>query len=375
MKKVALSFIALALVALSAFADDVKPGITFGAWGRAMAFPVYTVNAKDGIIGSGATGTSWGSSPRVGFSVIGNSANAGFEIHMANDSTTGFGNTDNNQLWVKPFDGLKLIIGNNLFIDDLRGNANMADWDWLRFSWSGEDMIFGRVVAQSALEYQNGPITAYVATANGANGASVATYWDTGKALIYGAGYAIDGVGLIRAQGIGQGAGENYYTLFNVAMKVTAVKNLYADFGVKVPSKNDSKTANFNFEGDAYAAYTIDKAKVSALVQVVNYANSGKTNTDGFGFEGALGLDYDLGSSITAQGEFRYVNALKKDNGAAVQNDAKSVLVGITKGFSNGVVGIAFEYSTNVFAANYLVTTEDKTVGRFAIPVKAEYWF
>ena len=45
---------------------------------------------------------------------------------------------------------------------------------------------------------------------------------------------------------------------------------------------------------------------------------------------------------------------------------------GVTKGFSNGVFGVAFEGSTNHGA--YYKTAKVDDFG-WAIPVKVEYWF
>ena len=64
-------------------------------------------------------------------------------------------------------------------------------------------------------------------------------------------------------------------------------------------------------------------------------------------------------------------------NASDDNKDNLTLGLGATKGFSNGVIGIAFEGSTNK-GGRYALKKNDKGVDNqfsWEIPVKFEYWF
>ena len=81
---------------------------------------------------------------------------------------------------------------------------------------------------------------------------------------------------------------------------------------------------------------------------------------DSFGFEAAAGVDYDFGNGIGATADVRFYN-----NGAASDKGAVSFMAGVSKGFSNGVVGCGFEG----------IALNNSNEFNWAVPVKVEYFF
>jgi hypothetical protein len=117
------------------------------------------------------------------------------------------------------------------------------------------------------------------------------------------------------------------------------------------------------------------------------------------GIEAGIGASYSLGGGLSVEGEFLYQNdastafvagtsylkALVADelNGTATaamgdvyEDGVISGMVGLTMGFSNGLIGIALEVTTGNFVGSGQDITKDSLSDlAWAIPVRFEYWF
>lgn len=419
MKKVALSLIAFGFICAGAFADAAAApaaSVGIGAWGRAIYAPLASDNYGAGAAGGGASsgiGTSWGPSPRIGFTIHGDSQYVGFEGHIGIDNNQ-FSITDDTQIWIKPFDGLEFQIG-RAYNDTLRGSGDFGSYDWIRTygMFSGDDTVFKRVGGnigggpgrQNAIvSYTYGGLFVYYEQAqpdNGGNAVALTTWNDTVSAngvltnASYGAGYTIPGVGQLRVQNIGFADADNNNTdtqnvgQFQAAFHLQGgVPNLDADIGIWIPTNltgvstavsgnvtTASQLAGYDFQIPFYASYTVDKAVVHAGFNYKSYNKYNTTTGANGAYDVALALNYDLGTGVGFVGDFQIGNKYWATNS---NGDAPlSFMLGLTKGFSNGSIGIAFQYSQLGFVAttypgNY--NGADTKYG-WAVPVKVEYWF
>jgi hypothetical protein len=415
MKKIVSTFaFALVLGGLT-FADDAAPAVKIGAWGRSVFVPfVSGGNGADGKAASQSMlGVSWGGPTRVGITISGSSEFVGFQMDIDGNGGS-IGGGDQQKIWVKPMSGLTLQFG-QAFDDTLRGNTAFGNWDWIRLGpVSDEDNVFSRVNTQSGFEaaYSLDAIYVYGAFRGLANPQNLSK--NVLNNLQIGAGYTIKDVGLIRVQALGtpgkdavdavagtvdttfedlngDGIDDTFdgtaavaasakvdpYQTIEAAFRLTAVQNLYVDVGIKYP--NDSVLAGYASLINAYANYTADKAKIHGLVTYRSPAKGGEA------FMGiGAGLDYGLDGGLGVGTDVRYYS--QKDSFGDPTDPSSSLITffaGITKGFSNGLVGIGIEYAT--FGGGAFGTTvpswgnlnynSDTTKAQILIPVRAEYWF
>ena len=104
-----------------------------------------------------------------------------------------------------------------------------------------------------------------------------------------------------------------------------------------------------------------------------NYRSADPKNDGQFGFLFGAGIDYNLDGGIGLFADVRYANGIYKNNSSADKKDCLTIGAGVTKGFSNGKIGVAFEGATNN-GGRY--QTNEKSDGfSWEIPVKFEYWF
>jgi hypothetical protein len=363
MKKALAILMTLALVVGVAFAD-AKAGI--GAWGRNIFTPAGS--SEKTILG-----TSWdGSKARTGFTAYGQTDDIGFVVDMvadynlnasATDNYVGFG--DQQKVWVKPVSGLTLSFG-NVYEDTLRGSASFGSYNWIRLTWTGDGAVFDRMTAAK------GFVATYTGIENlfiGARLNSGDTSSDTFKYGQYAIGYTIPSVGQIRAQYIGAYNGDAYGinsdAAIEAAFKLTAVQNLFVDIGGKYDISSTATDKQGVIAGTA--SYKADALTVNALA---NYTISSISTTKS-DLELGIGADYGFDGGITISADVRAANLLTTAGVGA--------LVGVSKGFSNGKVGIGFEYS-NInhnadgygFAPGAYNGTETAS---WAIPIVVEYWF
>jgi len=389
MKKVALSLLGFALAGVVAFAQAAPaPVVGIGMWGRQMTSFGNTDNSDIW----GGLGASWGNTPRiVGLNINAHTDTVGFSITPSADNGT-FGLTDQNKAWINPFPGVTVEAGLNLETDTWRGTADFGSYDWLRFQGThGDSVTFNRIGEggmASAVEYNKDGIGAWVYL-QAPTGAEAVTKDALGNGLNYGAAYVIPSIGTIKAQliGLGVNGGNGASHLVQGAFNLSAVANLYEEVGVVVPTS----AINFDYMVSDYLTYTADKAKIHGLVIATGF-NSKNASSD-LGLEVGAGVDYDLGDGMGLGGDVRYSN--KQVSGVA--QDMTGVFVGVTKGFSNGLIGIGFEYSTTVLAgqspaagataavapSTYSLgspavaaqAASDATKAHWAIPIRMEEWF
>lgn len=350
MKKALAILMILALVGSAAFAE-----ITFGAWGRGVFVPVQ----NSGASGEDSTATnkaSWGGAPRIGFTISGVSDNVGFQADMNVDGGT-VNCGDQQKIWVKPFSMLTLSIG-NAYDDTLRGNAAFGSFNWDRNmgTWTGEDVTFTRIAtnAESKGPYEQGVIAAlkpndaiYFAVAFcDVNGGLTENLT---KNIQVAGGYTIDGIGQIRAQYYGAyvALADDTAGVVEVAFKLTAVENLYADIGIRAFTNSDISGETKTIS--AYANYKVSAALIHALVIY-------DLNEEDDGYNIAAGLDYSLAGGLGVAADIRYTNDIKAGGADAVT----TFFGGVTKGFSNGKIGAGVE-------------VKSATDTGYSIPVVFEY--
>ena len=407
MKKIVGTIAAIALATSAVFAD-----VNVGSWGRAIWDPVksdYNATKDENELHSWE-GVSWGGdTSRVGISVHGESENVGFNIDMNADGFEKVGIGDTAYFWAKPFDFLELKIG-KVQDDTGRGNLGYGIFNWVRsgFGWTGEDVTFvrfgngsggqakGAIVKVTPIE--NLWIIAAFDVQDNKDFAN--TY---GNHAQYGVGYTIDGIGTIRAQFIGA---ENMIDMkdgkqvaggkFNVAFDLISVENLYLTAGVFIPMSFNSvsKTADFTNPDPAKwglgglitaavgANYTFGSTTLHALVKA-DLPKTYKMEIAGFDIDVkknislgiGVGADVDLGNGLGLQADVRYKTADKFSVGSAdaeANNYNLDFLVGLTKGLSNGMVGIGFQGAV----AGGLDATGDKTSHfTWQLPVVISAWF
>jgi hypothetical protein len=376
MKKALAILMVLALVASAATAE-----ITFGAWGRGIFVPVQNSGLEnvDSITTINKTwegkndtsGLALTSDPRVGFTVAGNSDNVGFQVDIYADGDIARG--DQAKIWVKPMDMVTMQMG-KFFDDTLRGNTAFGSFNWLRAygGGEGEDITFTRIASGDhdknwnsgqGFEVAVKPNEAlFVALALTGLESGVKTE-DITDGMQIAAGYTIDGIGQIRAQYFSE-----YLTdpddatkiiadgTVEVAFKLTAVENLYADFGFRMFTEKKGKNANEAKTLSAYANYKVDAATIHALA----IYNMNATADDKASMNIAAGVDYALDGGIGVEADVRYYNKEWDKQGDA--KAATSFFAGVKKGYSNGLMGAGFE-----------VISAEKT--GYAIPVRFEYSF
>jgi len=369
----------LLIAALVVFGGFAFGQASVGAWGRG----IFTVNGGgDDIMMD--TQASWGGAPRIGITVSGTSDNVGFQVDILGDGGD-IGAGDQQKIWVKPIDMVTISMG-KIFDDTLRGNAVFGAWNWLRYGgMDGEDAIFPRVGQsgggpQANFEIAIAPVDgAYIYLATQHLLAANVTALEAASVGQYGAGYTLEGIGQIRVQYVGENNFRNFNLAdtsgsgyINGAFKLTMIEGLTVDLGAFYWMECPDQTLN-QFKVALYASYAMDALTIHVYGDILMYDADAHAGDD-LAFTGALGIDYSLEGGIGINADFRYKNDI-----AAGNNDGTiSGMVGVTKGFSNGLIGIGIEITTGNFAGpDYgdLVAKKDPSDMVFAVPIRLEYWF
>ena len=363
--------------------------ITFGSWGRGL----WTVaaNGYDGTDDSDQIVTdihqSWGgAAPRTALAVAGNSDNIGFALDIHGNGT-GFGQGDNAHIWVKPIEQVKVYMG-KLDVNVLRGDAAFGLWNWDRIGcvdgqegWTFADYLdaegFGVSIVATPVE--NLTIGAGIPLEEGEGGAvakdgkhTLAGVYAHGAAYV--GAYNIEGVGTIKAAlKTLPKAGDDSQTEIGAAFDLTAVENLFVSVGARINTNSDAHDKAIN----AYARYGVNEqltvhAIVGTKLSVAYTDKDDGPKDDGFGFLAGAGVDYALDDGIGLFADVRYANGIFLNKTNVDNSDSLTLGLGVTKGFSNGVIGIAFEGATNNGGRYKL---KDADAFAWEIPVKFEYWF
>lgn len=378
MKKIVSTFALALLVGGLTFAQDAS--VKIGAWGRGLFVPVATggVDAAGDAATQSALGVSWGGLPRVGFTIAGTSEFVGFQTDINVDLAAPSAG-DQQKIWVKAAPGLLIQVG-QAYDDTLRGNTAFGSFDWIRLGpINDEDNVFKRVDTQKGITAGYTLDALYVFGAfTGLSNTAVSLQETALKNTQVGAGYTIANVGLIRGQFIGQGNGNS--NLIEGAFRLTAVENLYADIGIKYPLDAD-KYGGTSMLVNAYANYTTGAAKIHGLV---TYAPNKESDANALGV--GAGLDYGLGDGLGFGADLRYYSQKEAFGPILDATDSLiTVFAGISKGFSNGMIGVGVQYATTAQPLTAGANAGEQggafglhnpdVAGQFYLPVKVEYWF
>ena len=402
MKKALAIFMIFALVASVAFAE-----ITFGAWGRTMFVPIANSGADNVEMGSKIVPSwDWGGPDgigagggRIGATIAGNSDNVGFQIDFNGDGGSINGG-DEQKVWVKPMDMLKISVG-RVQVDALRGNAAFGSWNWYRAygdDATGEDFTFSRMSTgiggdatnnnRQGVVFEVAPMDALWVglalrdvNATWENGTKEWEQYFTGPnkpntanllaKMQFAIGYTIDGIGQFKAQIIrnpyefkANGDANKNNDTVEIAFNLTMVENLFVEAGFRMFTESD---ANMAKTVSLYGKYNMDALTIHMSTQID--LNEKKGTLDGKGDMGlyvGAGVDYDLGDGLAVAGDVRFTNAVKADNfdwtKMEYSDSVITVFAGVTKGFSNGLIGAGVEIASSGDTG-------------YAIPVRFEYWF
>jgi len=398
MKKALAILMIFALVASVAFAE-----VSIGAWGRGLFVPVYSTGA-DGDTAATTNKASWGGNPRIGFTISGSSDNVGFQVDLKADSGKTLDIGDQSKIWVKPMDMLKISLG-RVYVDNLRGNAAFGSWNWDRAYGDGsygEDFTFTRVMtAPNSRAWDNAQGVVFEVTpmdalffavafrdVNGEvepnrgkigydeegfeiispEGRTTSALFSNMQAAI---GYTIQDVGQIKAQimrsemtwkvpdfdmgdvYVNVDADKNDDTV-ELAFNLTMIENLFAEIGYRMTTESDLKQVNLygNYKMDAFTFHVASRFELDK-----SYIDDGAVE-EGTGIYVGGGVDYDLGNGIGVSGDIRFQNDVMVGGGDSVV----AFFAGVTKGFSNGLIGAGVE----------VVSAGDTG---YSVPVRFEYWF
>ena len=397
---------AAALTATSAFAE-----ITFGAWLRSITG--VASNGEDIVTG---TSNSWGGMRPSRLNVAGTSedGNAGFKLDMYYNTGDNIQVGDNAYIWVKPASSVQLALGKfDGGETGLRGDLCYGSWAWLRpYNWGfdGEGLTFDGIWRKGMM-LEADPIEGLHAFAVIPMSSTYAKAEDVYKNIQVGFGYAIEGVGKLKAQYIGDyskkddkaAAAHGNYIWANttddegnpkfdatketaptwtavestdavaanddvmttgqigVAFDLTAVENLYVTVGARFGiADKDYRPDYLKMAFTAGASYQVSEAmKFSVDGGYVQYqddcvARDGEA-VDNVFFVGA-GVDYAIMDGLSLAADVRYMSNAKaaekdydiKAYGKDSDEGAISFLVGVNKSVgSNGSLGVGFQGATN----------------------------
>ena len=399
---------AAALTATSAFAE-----ITFGAWLRSITG--VASNGEDIVTG---TSNSWGGMRPSRLNVAGTSedGNAGFKLDMYYNTGDNIQVGDNAYIWVKPASSVQLALGKfDGGETGLRGDLCYGSWAWLRpYNWGfdGEGLTFdgiwrkGMMIEADPIEGLHAFVVIPMEDANADSYYKKAE--DTYRNVQIGFGYAIDGVGKLKAQFIGDDSyttdaeGDRDETMttgqIGVAFDLNAVENLYVTVGARFGiADKDYRPDYIKMAFTAGASYQVsDAMKFSVDGGYIQYQDDCTVRNDeavdNVFFVGA-GVDYTIMDGLSLAADVRYMSNVKgintkdadavknfKGYGKDYDEGAISFLVGVNKSVSsNGSLGIGFQGATNgcgfVQSGGKGLVANEADDFVWAIPVSVSVWF
>lgn len=385
---------AAALTATSAFAE-----ITFGAWLRTLTAPVAS-NGEDTVVGT-ANSWGWGArTARIDINGVSEDGKAGFAMNVFNDMSMDISAGDRAVLWVKPVDMIKISVGKYDSPDNgLRGDFCYGSWNWLRpYNWGfdGEGLTFdgiwrkGMMIEADPIEGLHAFVVIPMEDAKADSYYKKAE--DTYRNVQIGFGYAIDGVGKLKAQFIGD---DSYTTdaegdrdetkttgQIGVAFDLNAVENLYVTVGARFGiADKDYRPDYLKMAFTAGASYQVSDAMKFSVdggykqYQDKTVGKDGDKKDNEF-FVGA-GVDYTIMDGLNLAADVRYKNI---GYGKEGDDGAISFLVGVNKSVSsNGSLGIGFQGATNgcgfVQSGGKGLVADEADDFVWAIPVSVSVWF
>jgi hypothetical protein len=354
MKKLLVVLLALAVVGMVVSAEAK---LSVGGWGRIVMSPVASNGTDSQVIGASA---SWGGGGRVGVSFNGSSDNVGFAWNPGVNGSTMNPVCDQAKIFAKVNDMLTVQLG-VIQGDVLRGKLD--DFGDI-LPVSGKDAIFNRFNPQAGILLDITPapgIYLGVALDGPSGGAALAK--DAYKAIQIGAGYTIEGVGLVRAQFIGKTGvnattGKDEVGIFNAAFAYTGMEGLTVDAGFKYNLESKQQ-----MNADVGAAYGKDALAVYGRVDA---AFGGDSDLYQLNLKAAGQLVYTVADPLALGAEvaFAGMSAAKLASGV---KDTKTVDVYpfVKLGYSNGYLKVGFDAKVGLDGQDLI----------YALPVQLEYWF
>ena len=426
----------VAMTALAAAAaGTLSAEITFGMWGRALWNTAANANHDEVVTD---VHQSWGGdAPRGGLSVQGKSDNVGVHVDFHANGTNGIGLGDNNNIWVKPIDQVKVTVG-QMDENELRGDACFGLWDWDRIGVidaagsGGEGFIFPDIFDVKGVNINVYPVAGLTlgAAVNLDNGSglnnsavdnTVEHAW--GHEAKYGAAYAVEGLGtfklgvvtqdskLRKVKNSGELKSKKNWAMIHAAAELNPTEQMTFKVGAAIPTVNSGayvKVSNTKRSTHGYDetedtsntyvnptvnAYFSFKASDALTIHVINgnkidcadtYDKNGdkklsKKEKGHYGWLLGAGVDFNLENGISFFGDVRYANDIYLD-----QNSDKfgclTTGFGVNKGFSNGSIGVALETASNNRGRHTILHHGSDYLPKnnaiaWSIPVRVQYWF
>lgn len=226
-----------------------------------------------------------------------------------------------------------------------------------------------------------------------------------GRTSTIAAAYSIANIGTIKVgfHSLGKGydkeggwAGADRKDKFMVAaaFEFTMLEKVYLAVGARIPLGGTfgkyfvDEDGNYNkgaiYVANAESTYVNLYARLNLIeglgIHILGGVklNSADYKKGDFKASGALGfragaeVDYAFSNGVGVFAEVEYANGIWMAENSGDNNDSLTFGLGVTKGFSNGVIGIAFEGSTNAYGRNGLKNADDLA---WEVPLKLEYWF
>ena len=412
MKKLIGTVAVAALLATAAFAE----GLSFGSWGRALWIVESVKNdAGDNAVTS-KLGQSWGgASPRTALAVSGSSDNMGFKLDLhGNGSDLGIG--DNALIWTKPIEMLKVQFAAKDDTNLLRGDACFGLWNFDRIGSvsvdGAEGFIFPAMLNKNVsvvVTPIDGLTVGYgfnVALGDITPKADSDRFVDQiGRTSAFAAAYTIANIGTVKVGFQAQGKGYDKEGGFkadrkdkfeiDAAFELTMLEKVYLAVGTKIPlggtfGKYDEKTYLVANESpvfvNLYAKLSLVENLAINIIGGVKLNNKdvkgvSDNNFSDFKAAGQLGFrvgvegEYSLSNGIGVFAQVEYANGIYMSSNSGDNNDCLTFGLGATKGFSNGVIGVAFEGTTNGYGRYGSKVMAAKDDFHWEVPVKLEYWF
>ncbi|MBN2509901.1 MAG: hypothetical protein JXB03_06475 [Spirochaetales bacterium] len=344
MKKT-LVLVLIVLMTSALFAD-----VTVGSWGRVIPY----VDSTDGGDPMFGTAPGWSNNGRLSIRMSASSDNNGMVCWMDTNVGDGQANMGENvYVWAKPADMVKLMAG-KIQWDTFRGQFGGGSAAFIGESAGGEDDIFQRLYPQRGIVLELTPVEGFTAAA-AIDGGGVLVE-DAIEAGQYAAGYAIEGVGLFRAQYVGSNGTGEY---MQAAFMYNGMEGLKVDAGAKffLDSDNTANTADVALG----ASYSTGAIGVTTRVKAdigEDAAGDAEALVDVYGMFTYSLTDAPI-SSVFAEVGY--------DMTADGNNDAVTFQITARKDMAAGYLSAGFGYKAT--------TGNDTVDDQWRIPVVLEYWF
>ncbi|MCQ2601747.1 MAG: hypothetical protein MJ184_10355 [Treponema sp.] len=357
MKKIVGTIAAIALAASSAFA-----GANFGMGFNRGAIAPFVMEIDNGSTTMGMTNSAqWGwNGPRIAASFSGGNDVCGVVADVKFDGGEVKVN-DNAYIWVKPFDWMKLQLGQS-FDNTLCSGVSYGSWNMFRAMKSvrGDDATFKRIgdISADMGKDESTPLTGAILMLDPIEGLHIAagfpiayapgvsTYENIFKNIQVAAGYTIADVMQIKAQYIGK---KDY---INAAVSLKAVEGMTLDVGAYFGTKSDMDIVVAAIWGMGFGGLGLN---VNAEAVIPTVTDGKMTLTAG------AGIDYDLGNGIGLGADYRFSQKFADGEKASMEIGAW-----VSKGFANGSVQAGVQAFINDGPNGVSAAAHDLTL---AVPV------